>query len=106
MQKRFGEVAAPLFRPDLGTLLLFAGLAIWIIVDLLCFIAVATGLRRREYATLLFGALILYFAILTGPVFEARYRMPAAPFMMILASVGSTILYDIILQWKNRKPLS
>ncbi len=106
LQRKFGDIAVHILRPDLGTILFTTGLTVWIIIDLLCLWGLIAGLRKMDLGVIFFALLVLYFAILTGPVFEARYRMPAAPFMLLLASVGSAALYDIILEWKNRKQLS
>ena len=36
----------------------------------------------------LFWIMIIYFALLTGPVSYSRYRLPAEPFLFLLASAG------------------
>ncbi len=46
----------------------------------------ALFIRRGDYFyTLLFIALLLYFALLTGPVSVPRYRLPIEPFMYLLS---------------------
>ncbi len=53
---------------------------------LLAFIALLGRVRFREI-TFLF-LIVLYFAAVTGPVAYARFRIPASPFLFILASAG------------------
>ena len=43
--------------------------------------------EQRRYALFLW-AMVLYFAILSGPLSNARYRIPAEPFMMLLSTIG------------------
>lgn len=44
--------------------------------------------RKPNFMTVAFIVLVIYFGILTGPVSTARYRMPAVPFMIVLAIKG------------------
>lgn len=50
--------------------------------------------RRKQRITWCCVAFILYFALLTGPVSYSRYRLPAEPFMFILAVMGAASLYQ------------
>jgi 4-amino-4-deoxy-L-arabinose transferase-like glycosyltransferase len=45
--------------------------------------------ERRRIEIWILAGLIGYFAILTGPLAMARYRVPAAPYIAILAAVGA-----------------
>ena len=42
---------------------------------------------------ILFFVLVVYFAILTGPVSYSRYRLPAIPFLFLLATAGIQYAY-------------
>ncbi|TAL49391.1 hypothetical protein EPN83_00575 [Patescibacteria group bacterium] len=53
-----------------------------IAVTFLAFAAIF--IRKHRFYSLLFLAIILYFALLTGPVSIPRYRLPAEPFLIIL----------------------
>ncbi|MEK7106932.1 MAG: hypothetical protein AAB899_01980, partial [Patescibacteria group bacterium] len=62
----------------------------WLIVALLALAALV--LRRRDFAILLFFILVAYFAALTGPMSNSRYRIPAEPYLLILAVTGAHML--------------
>ena len=68
----------------------------WMLVSLLALIALI--LRRRDFSILLFVVLVAYFAALTGPMAMARYRVPAEPYLLILAVVGA---YEVVHRLKN-----
>lgn len=55
-------------------------------------------LRRTVPKTALLWLIILYFALLTGPVAYSRYRLPATPFLFILVS------YAIVIRPKYETP--
>lgn len=59
----------------------------WLAVALLAIAAVV--LRRRDFAIILCFVLVAYFAALTGPMSNSRYRIPAEPYLLILAVVGA-----------------
>ncbi|MDO8553009.1 MAG: hypothetical protein Q7S01_05840 [bacterium] len=59
----------------------------WLCITLLAL--VATVLRRRDFAILLLFVLVAYFAALTGPMSNSRYRIPAEPYLLILAAAGA-----------------
>jgi 4-amino-4-deoxy-L-arabinose transferase-like glycosyltransferase len=48
------------------------------------------GDNTRTKIMWIFGALILYFAILTGPVSFTRYRIVSEPYLLIMAAVGAS----------------
>lgn len=68
--------------------LFLAGFSFWAAVSVLAGAAVIREIfvksPARE-AVFLFAALILYFALLTGPVSNARYRLPVSGLMIFLA---------------------
>lgn len=89
--------------PDLFMLLL--GSSVWITISGLCFFSIfyAVFTRKKEvWFILLLGGSMLYFAVLSSPVIQPRYRVPAAPFMLLLASYSATILFGCI---KRNKPV-
>ncbi len=74
-------------HPDLWFLLV--GSTVWISITILCLSEVVyTLLKRRDrlWFVLFASGVILYFAILSSPVIQPRYRMPAVPFMLLLAA--------------------
>jgi hypothetical protein len=48
----------------------------------------------RYMLLLLSGLLVAYYALATGPVSYPRYRIPAEPFLLILAAVGAEYIYS------------
>jgi len=72
----------------LAFLLFFLGFVFWVLVSVLAAVgAIREFFRKSESRGLImfFAVLILYFALLTGPVSNARYRLPASVFMLIFA---------------------
>lgn len=63
--------------------LFIAESTIWVVIFLLA--CLAWLIFRRDWRISLFMAVILYFWFVTGPVAYARYRIPAEPFLLILA---------------------
>jgi len=60
---------------------------IWAVI---CVSTLAALFERKYRASMLiFGILVIYFAILTGPVSIVRYRIPAEPYLLIMAVVGA-----------------
>lgn len=57
----------------------------WLLVALSALTALI--IRRREFPVLLFVVLVLYFAALTGPMAASRYRIPAEPYLLVLATL-------------------
>jgi hypothetical protein len=58
----------------------------WLCATLLALSALL--LRRRDFAIMLCAIFVAYFAALTGPMSSSRYRIPAEPYLLILAVVG------------------
>ncbi len=79
-----------------GSLLLFCiGFLFWVSVALLGARALfVRGRDPRVTATLWSAAgAVLYFALLTGPVAQARYRVVVTPFLFMLAVEGARRVY-------------
>ena len=72
------------------------GFLFWAATFLLALIGTARGLLRGErslqLAVLASVVIVAYFALLTGPVAQARYRIVVTPFLFMLASYGVTIV--------------
>jgi hypothetical protein len=45
--------------------------------------------HRARWLGLFFILMTAYFALVSGPVSNSRYRIPVAPAMMLLASAGA-----------------
>ena len=75
----------------------------WALASLLALLALV--FRRRDFTILLFVVLVAYFAVLTGPMAMARYRVPAEPYLLILAAVGLYALMERVKE-KFRPSLS
>ncbi len=62
---------------------------IWLLLTLTALVSIIF-IKENKFLIALFLILIFYFAILTGPVSYSRYRLPAEPFMLLLAFVSFT----------------
>lgn len=51
---------------------------------------------RRRIFVAFFASFILYFALLTGPIANARYRLPASPLLFLLGIAGLGYLFSRI----------
>lgn len=87
-----GELVALLRQDLLSLALLVAGSGTWAAVLCLCAWFIYQCLRGRADRRWFFlAALALYFAVLTGPVSNARYRLPAEGFLLTAASAALII---------------
>lgn len=79
----------------IAIMLLLLGSGFWTIVTLGWIGASVRAIIRREWLPILFmSALIMYFALLTGPVSNARYRLPIEALMITLAVTFFYRWYD------------
>lgn len=95
LHRDFGGMLQYFLSPSPNVMMLIVGSSIWILITLLWLFQLCYATIRRTHTmwfVLLASGLIIYFAILTGPVSEHRYRMPAAPFMILLAVEGAYVL--------------
>ena len=78
------------FSSFLGALWSLAPVAIEILLWVLAAALAIFGLvrRRRESAVIICAILFAYFAAITGPESNSRYRIPAEPYLFILAAAG------------------
>jgi hypothetical protein len=59
---------------------------------LLALLSLSIGYKRKDFfKVFLLWIVILYFTVLTGPVAYSRYRLPASPFLFLLASYAIVI---------------
>lgn len=80
-------VAAYLAQGNLAVVLLLVGSGFWSVVSILCGWKLLQALYRRGPAFIFFCAtLVLYFALLTGPVSNARYRLPVEGILLAVAA--------------------
>lgn len=72
----------------LAVVLLVIGSGFWFMVTVLYFVGIVVELwtRRLRPLVLLGAVLVLYFALLTGPVSNARYRLPISGVMILGAA--------------------
>ena len=67
-------------------------MALAILLGIVGFVRGLLG-KVTKMPTVFFTVLILYFAVLTGPVANARYRIPVMPLLAILAGVGAQVVW-------------
>ena len=92
------NISSALLKGDIGTVfeymksgglsvgLLLIGTGFWIVTCVLAGLTIVKLLFARSFALALsVSGLILYFAILTGPVSNARYRVPVEGFLIVVA---------------------
>jgi 4-amino-4-deoxy-L-arabinose transferase-like glycosyltransferase len=99
LQRAWGDMFYYFSHPSVNLSMLLIGSTPWIIISLLWLVALGHTLYARPTAfwfILFASGMVLYFALLTGPVTEHRYRMPAAPFMLLLATQGASIVWHIL----------
>ncbi|MBI3627202.1 MAG: hypothetical protein HY220_00420 [Candidatus Sungbacteria bacterium] len=85
----------------LTAILFFTGLVFWGLCSILAFLSFPLAFLRRDsraakMTILILLSIIFYFAVLTGPVAQARYRVPITPFLFVLAA------YSVIKLKENR----
>lgn len=101
------NISTALMRGDVATLftyllsgglpimLLVIGSGFWAIVTLLFASESIRALIRRDLFPLFLTLLICYFAFLTGPVSNARYRVPAEGLIFFLAALETGHWYSV-----------
>lgn len=91
----------------LSTFLFMVGFIFWLIINVFILISVLSSLlsgehKNKRHIIFLFLLLIFYFAILTGPAAQARYRLPVEPLMLILAVFGIESTKQLWLKLKSQ----
>ncbi len=89
-QMRDPESVGALFVAVRSVALVVLEIGAWALATLLALWGLYT--RRREFPVLLCALLVAYFAALTGPMSNSRYRIPAEPYLLILTAVGLHVL--------------
>lgn len=88
-------VAQYLHAGGLAVILLVLGSGFWTIITLLYGYAIVITLWKRLYAlTFLFVVPTMYFALLTGPVSNARYRLPIEGILLVAAVFAGITLAE------------
>ncbi len=106
VQKEFGKIIRYFMTPDVNMWLLLTGSFMWATISLLWIggLLYAVVKRTQKVWFILFASCVIaYFAILSSPVIQPRYRIPAAPFMLLLAAESAVMLWGY---YKNKKSRS
>ena len=106
LKKDIAGIAKYFVSPNPNLWMLLAGSLPWILITALWLFELLYVFIKRPpefWFVCIASCIILYFALLTGPVTEHRYRMPAAPFMLLLAAQGALTLRHL-LKAKNGAP--
>lgn len=90
---RFGEFSENIKKLSYGDLILpIFGRTLWFVLTILSFFGIFLSYKnmsQKRFPVAFFALLILYFALLTGPIgFEPRYRIPVNGFIITFAMVG------------------
>lgn len=86
---QLGTLAAYALHGGVALWLLVLGSGFWIVVLCGWLMSCVVLLRQRNWQALFFVCvLVLYFAALTGPVSNARYRLPAEGFLLVGAAAA------------------
>lgn len=97
------EIMRLIFSGEPNFNFFLVGFAFWSAISLGFFASIIFAWKRQDRSWLWFFALLVfYFAILTGPVSSGRYRMPAVPFLLLLACFGFAQLASYIPFFQKR----
>lgn len=83
-------------------LVLLSGLAFWgSICVLSCVTVVSMWMQHSRMRFVVYACVlaVAYFAVITGPVAQARYRIVTTPFLFMLAAAGAGILLERITRY-------
>lgn len=95
MRGEIGSILAYLKTGGLPIALFLIGSGIWGIVTVLCIVEGVRAVFALSWRPVIFLLiLIAYFALLTGPVSNARYRVPIEGFMLSIAAFAVLRWYD------------
>lgn len=98
LRKNIVGIAHYFISPSPNLVMLLVGSIPWILISSLWIFELLYVLIKRPprfWFVCIASGLILYFALLTGPVTEHRYRMPAAPFLLLVATQGAFTLWHM-----------
>lgn len=105
LRKEFGQIARYFATSDPSMWLLVVGATFWMGITLLWVGGLFSALMKRTpkiWFILFASGIIVYFAILSSPVIQPRYRIPAAPFMFLLAAESAVGLWGYYKKKKVR----
>ncbi len=82
---------------DYSFVLYLANAVFWVYLFMFSTVTLVVSLLKKPrtmetFVILSFALLVLYFAVLTGPVAIARYRLPVEPYVLLTAVAGCTYL--------------
>lgn len=80
-----------IFTSPVSAALFFIGTGFWLVINVVALVGLGYCWRwegGRRFVTVFSFLLIIYFAFLTGPVANARFRLPVQPFMFLMAGLG------------------
>lgn len=99
---KLGELVGSLRQGGLAILLLVVGSATWTVVMLLYAWSVYRAWVVRSYSLFfILVALVFYFALLTGPVSNARYRLPVEGLLLVAAAGAVLDIKSRLLKYTN-----
>lgn len=96
LHKDYSKILHYFMTPASDLWLLIVGSFAWVSITLLWLGGLVYAFVRRRpqfWFILVASGVIVYFAILSSPVIQPRYRMPAVPFMLLLAVYGAHLLW-------------
>jgi hypothetical protein len=99
LHKKYADILRYFVTPQPDLVLLVIGSVFWISVSVLWLLGTLLSIVKRDermWFFLIASGIILYFAVLSSPVIQPRYRMPATPFLFLLASETLLGLYTIV----------
>jgi len=73
----------------------------WLFVTIFAFLGLWFSTNKRLMR--MFWAMILYFAVVTGPIAHARYRIPVEPLLLISAFGSASVLWSKYGDYVKRK---
>jgi len=106
LHKEYGKIFHYFITPQPSLWLLIVGSSFWISIGLLWIGGIVYAAFKRSpklWFMIVASGIILYFAVLSSPVIQSRYRMPAAPFMLLLAAESLVLLYPFISGGRKRE---
>lgn len=87
LEGRVGTVFFYVLGGGIAVWLFLLGVIFWGVVTLLsCWLVIQSLRGRADGVWMFFAIIVLYFALLTGPVSNARYRLPVEGFLIVSAA--------------------
>jgi 4-amino-4-deoxy-L-arabinose transferase-like glycosyltransferase len=88
--REFSQLFHGITSSKTSAFLLLTGTSFWLIIDILMLIGFLGSFlnKKNRLINSFYFLIVLYFALLTGTVYQTRHRIPAMPFMFLLAVWG------------------